>query len=41
MDRFERKERYSPNNLPLWAMMLTGGVAGSIAEVITPKIDRY
>lgn len=26
--------QYSPNNLPLPVMMLTGGVAGSIAEVI-------
>jgi hypothetical protein len=25
--------QYSPNNLPLGVMMLTGGVAGSIAEV--------
>ena len=26
-------QQYSPNNLPLGVMMLTGGVAGSIAEV--------
>jgi len=26
--------QYSPNNLPLGVMMLTGGLAGSIAEVI-------
>lgn len=26
--------QYSPNNLPLGVMMLTGGIAGSIAEVI-------
>lgn len=25
--------QYSPNNLPLGVMMLTGGIAGSIAEV--------
>lgn len=27
------KEKYSPNKLPLLWMMLTGGLAGSIAEV--------
>lgn len=27
------QQQYSPNNLPLGVMMLTGGVAGSIAEV--------
>jgi hypothetical protein len=27
-------QQYSPNNLPLPVMMITGGLAGSIAEVI-------
>lgn len=26
-------QQYSPNNLPLGVMMITGGFAGSIAEV--------
>ena len=30
-----KKEKYSPSNLPLGIMMLTGGLAGSIAEVLT------
>jgi hypothetical protein len=30
---FGKKELYSPSKLPLLVMMLTGGVAGSIAEV--------
>ena len=30
---FGKKEKYAPNKLPLGWMMLTGGIAGSIAEV--------
>jgi hypothetical protein len=33
--------QYSPNNLPLGVMMLTGGVAGSIAEVYLCQNSDY
>lgn len=33
------EKRYSPNNLPLPVMMLSGGVAASIAEILTIPFD--
>ena len=33
------KPKYSPNNLPLPLMMLSGGTAACIAEVITIPLD--
>ena len=33
------EKKYSPTNLPIGVMMLTGGVAASIAEVLTIPID--
>ena len=32
-------KKYSPNNLPLPVMMLTGGIAGSVAEIATIPLD--
>ena len=33
------EKKYSPNNLPLWIMMLSGGTAASIAEILTIPLD--
>ena len=33
------EKKYSPNNLPLYAMMLSGGVSASIAEIATIPLD--
>ena len=34
-----QKPQYSPTNLPIWLMMLSGGTAACIAEVITIPLD--
>ena len=33
------EKKYSPNNMPMGVMMLSGGVAASIAEIITIPLD--
>lgn len=33
------EKKYTPNTLPLPLMMLSGGVAGSIAEILTIPLD--
>ena len=33
------EKKYTPNTLPLPIMMLSGGVAGSIAEILTIPLD--
>ena len=34
-----QKPQYSPTKLPIWLMMLSGGTAASLSELITIPLD--